>query len=115
MFEEAARTSGADSPLQWWLLGRARAWANPAVLGSSWAMGELAEHREVLMEVVALLVPGAVRLHRAAGKASFVLEVLSGTLLPGPFPPRAEILCPTPFSFKETSLISTSVAGGILN
>lgn len=42
-----------------------------------------------------------VSLHRAAGKASFVPEVLAGTLLPGPFLLRAEILCPRPFSLEE--------------
>lgn len=56
-----------------------------------------------------------VSLHRAAGKASFVPEVLAGTLLPGLFLPRAEILCPRPSSLEETSFISTSAAGGILN
>lgn len=55
MFEETAKTSGSGSSLV--VTGQSQSLGNPAVLGFCWAMGELAEHREVLMEVVTLLVP----------------------------------------------------------
>lgn len=111
MFEEAAKTSGPGSSLQWWLPGRARAWAillswAPAEPWETWQSTEKRWWRWWHCWCIHCVSP-------QNSRQGFLCTWGPGwDFGPCTFPFQGRILCPTPTSLEETSLISTSAAGG---